>query len=343
MTVTFTAPDNEFAAATGSNVNVTSTTSLFDNPPNGFSDLVITSNPGDNEPYKFDIGDTYDVTYGGHGGGGVIEDAEVVRTDVLSGGEGIVVLEGIDSNSGEMVQVIWTPGFDLETWYWDNYNPSSEPGFYVVDTDGGSTYGHVCLAAETRVQTDGGLRPLRDLSVGDLVHTRDHGSRPVTWLGAHQMTGVGAAAPVLFAPGAIGNAAPLRLSQQHRVMLAHPLAEFYHGSSEVLMPAKSLVNGEMIRIAPSPHVTWMNLTTDDHDIITAEGAAVETLWLGEVALNVLGEADAITARYPELNGQGHARQQSARPMLRHREAQALIRLIVGTRPTDPPPVLSAHL
>ncbi len=79
----------------------------------------------------------------------------------------------------------------------------------------------------------------------------------------------------------------------------------------------------------------MNLTTPTHTLIRAEGAAVETLWLGEVALNVLGEAGQVVADYPALAGRGQADQRSARPMLRHREALELLSLIQGGRDLRP--------
>lgn len=53
MTVTFTALDNEFAAATGANVNSNAggpNTSTFDCPPIGAADLVISSHAGDTDP-----------------------------------------------------------------------------------------------------------------------------------------------------------------------------------------------------------------------------------------------------------------------------------------------------
>ncbi len=343
MPITFSGPDEEFAAATGSNVHVSGTTSRFDNPPNAFTDLIITSNAGDLTPYEFDIGDTYDVSWGGHGGGGNMEDASVVRTDVLPGGEGIVVLEGINDKTGEVAQIIWTPGFDLEDWYWANYNPSAEPEFYVVDNDALTTYTTVCLAPETRIAAPKGDIAIKDLRCGDRVQTLDRGARTITWIGSRSVTGIGPAAPILFEAGSIGNHEPLRLSAQHRVLLAHPLAELHFGSSEVLVPAKSLVNGTTIRVASCPQVTWMNLTTDSHDLILAGGAPVETLWLGEVAKNVLGEADDLKAFYPGLADRGDAHIDAARPMLKHQEALALLAFIDGNVQRSKPKLASCLL
>ncbi|MDG1376590.1 MAG: hypothetical protein P8P56_06140 [Yoonia sp.] len=47
MPIIFTAEDNEFAAASGSNVNYTESYSYFDHPPNSTTDLTITANEGD--------------------------------------------------------------------------------------------------------------------------------------------------------------------------------------------------------------------------------------------------------------------------------------------------------
>ncbi|MEM9871401.1 MAG: hypothetical protein AAF822_09090 [Pseudomonadota bacterium] len=65
MTLVFQGQDIEFAASTGSNVDVTPNTSRFDNPPQGSKDLVITALEGDPDPRTFKLGDTYDATRGG--------------------------------------------------------------------------------------------------------------------------------------------------------------------------------------------------------------------------------------------------------------------------------------
>ncbi len=68
MVVVISAINNEFAIASGSNVNVTSAYSYFDYPPNSTKDLVITSNAGDPSPYEFGVGDIYDLSWSGNGG-----------------------------------------------------------------------------------------------------------------------------------------------------------------------------------------------------------------------------------------------------------------------------------
>lgn len=140
-----------------------------------------------------------------------------------------MVLEGINSHNSEVVQIIWTPDFDLEGWYWDNYTPSAAPQFYVVDNDGGSEVVLPCLCVDTRIETPDGPRRLRDLQQGDRVITQDRGAKPIRWITSRRMVAIGRAAPVVFAPGAIGNTRRLLLSQQHRVLLRDPAVEVYTG------------------------------------------------------------------------------------------------------------------
>ena len=77
---TFAPPDHEFAASSGTNVNFDSYYSTFDNPPTSTSGLTITSNMGDDRPSLFETGETYDLSWSGHGGGSM-EDAMIIRSD----------------------------------------------------------------------------------------------------------------------------------------------------------------------------------------------------------------------------------------------------------------------
>lgn len=118
MPITINALDHQFAAATGSNVNNGPGTSTFDYPPQSTSNLVITSQAGDSTPFIFSPGDTYTISFSGNGGT-TINNATVLRSDDIDmgGDQGYaVVFEGIDTN-GDLTQVVWTPEFDLETWY----------------------------------------------------------------------------------------------------------------------------------------------------------------------------------------------------------------------------------
>lgn len=326
MTFSIHAEDIEFAAATGSNVNAADNASIFDNPPNGFKDLVITTNPGDPEPRLFEIGDTYDLAWGGHGGSHTIENATVVRSDAAPGGGGIVVFEGLN-DVGALTQIIWTPGFDLENWYWSTYNPIAEPQFYTTDTNPGYTHGHICFAADTLIAGPHGPMRADDIAPGDRVDTLDSGMQTVRWAGRMTVPASGGAAPIRFAPGTIGNDGPLRLSPQHRVLIRSERAELLFGAPEVLVPAKAMVNGAGISVAPAPSITYVHLLLDAHELLWADGALCESLYLGDQTQAILAglSGDDPDRRMIDAlfrDPRRHAR--PARPLLTAREARALL-------------------
>lgn len=321
MAKTFNGLDNEFAVSTGSNVNSSPGRSKFDSQPTDSSNLVVTSSDGDTDPNLFEVGETYTVSWTG-AGGGFIQDATVIRSDEApGGGGGVIVFEGLDEN-GNLAQVVWTPSFDLESWYFDNFNQGQPPEFYTSDQNAAYTHGYVCFAMGVTIGTPSGPRPIESLTAGSLVSTRDHGPRKILWAGRKTVVGVGRNAPVWFDRGAIGNRHPMRLSQQHRVMVASPVAELFFGHHEVLVPAKAFINGRDIRLEPCREVTYLHLLLEQHEILDAAGGApCESLLLGDMADTLLSED------LPQISSLGPIRNRAARPILTYREA----RCIVGAR------------
>ncbi|MFZ7093189.1 Hint domain-containing protein [Primorskyibacter sp. 2E233] len=316
MTFDINAIDNQFAVSTGSNVGIVPGKSKFDNPPNGSQNLIITTQDGDTDPRLFEVGDTYDVAWGGSGGGGSIANATVVRSDPAPGGGGIIVFEGLDEN-GNLAEVIWTPDHDLENWYWTNYNPSAEPQFYTTDQDAGYNHEFVCFERSTRIATPRGLIPAGRLKVGQTVCTWMGIKQEIRWIGRKVVPAMTNAAPIRFAPGSIGNFAPVKLSPQHRVMIASPWAELHYGASEVLVPAISLVNGDTIRQVPRKQVDYVHILLDRHDLVIAEGAPCESLLPGFRTQDCLTAEDraAIKAAIGEKS------REPVRPILRRSLAE----------------------
>ena len=309
MVFSIYAQDNEFALATGPNVNSGGDRSDFDYPPTSSSDLVITTNEGDTDPRLFEVGDTYDLSFRGQNGTRTIEDAVVVRSDGDGGpgGFGIIVFEGVDSN-GDITEVIWTPGMDLEQWYFDNFSGGVPPQFYTTDQNAAYTHDFVCFAAETRVATPDGARRVVDMRAGDLVVTLDRGAQPVRWVGAQSVQGTGPNAPVEIALGALGNTAPLRLSQQHLVLWRSAMAELLFAAEEVLVPIRALIDGRNVRLRPCRQVTYVHLMLDRHELLLAEGAPCESLL-------------TVPPWVPGVEVPPISPQRTARPVLTYREAR----------------------
>ncbi|WP_299029630.1 Hint domain-containing protein [uncultured Sulfitobacter sp.] len=315
MPLQFFGVDNEFATSTGSNVDSAPGQSTFDNPPQSSTNLVVTPQNSDSDPRLFEIGDTYDISWNG----GSIQNAVVVRSDAAPDSGGVIVLEGVDAN-GDTAQVIWTPGFDVEQWYTDNYNPDAEPGFYTTDTQPDYDHKFVCFAAETLIRTPRGPIPAGDLCRGDLVCTVDAGAVAIEWATHWHGKGSEGAAPIWFDAQSIGNTRPLRLSQQHRVLVRSPRLQLLFGMDEALAPAKAFANGHSIRVQPCQQICYVHILLPQHHLIEAEGAFCETLFWGDQASKRLVQQATRTngcslAFYP---------MKSARPILKYAEARLVL-------------------
>lgn len=145
-----------------------------------------------------------------------------------------------------------------------------------------------CFVAGTPILTPSGWTAIEALCVGDLVQT-EAGPAPVIWAGARRLSAADLAqrpmdAPVLFAAGCIGNAMPLALSPQHGVAMALP------EGGTVLVRAKHLAKAKLegVRIVQgASEVRYHHILLARHGILSAAGAAVESLYPGKQALLAL--------------------------------------------------------
>lgn len=185
-----------------------------------------------------------------------------------------------------------------------------------------------CFTVGTQVDTPDGPRLIETLQPGDLVTTMGNGSQPLRWTGRRHvpvaaMLRMPDLQPVEFAAGAIGNARPLRVSPQHRILLNDWRAQVFFGEDEVLIPAKAMVNGGTIRqILPAWGVTYIHLLFDRHEIIVSEGALSESFHPGEAGLMALdeGQRQELNLLFPDLE---LFRRRAAFPIVKLSEARAL--------------------
>ena len=131
-----------------------------------------------------------------------------------------------------------------------------------------------CLCAGTPVLTERGDVPVEALRPGDRVRTASGRLATVRWVGHRQVALRGLAdpdgvVPVRIAAGALAPGLPRRvvwLSPDHAV-----------GVAGLLIPAHRLVNGATIRRDARPaRVTYVHVELDRHDLLLAEGMAVES-------------------------------------------------------------------
>lgn len=190
-----------------------------------------------------------------------------------------------------------------------------------------------CFVAGTMIETARGPVAVEHLVTGDLVCTVDNGLQPLRWVGS---TEVGQRmllahphlAPVRILAGALGPDRPardLRLSPQHRVVLSGPEVDLHFGHGEVLAPSVALLGRPgVVQEGAAEGVTYLHLLFDRHEVILAEGLAVESLLCGTRLHQLLDPAqvDEIATLFPDAPAIEH--EVPARPLLRRREARCLM-------------------
>ncbi|QXT39158.1 Hint domain-containing protein [Gymnodinialimonas ceratoperidinii] len=133
------------------------------------------------------------------------------------------------------------------------------------------------LAGTHLTLANGKQIPVEHLSVGDVLLTRENGPQPVRWIGFQTRRAVGAAAPVRITEGTLNTSRDLRLSPQHRLFIWQRRDELNTGRAEVMVKAELLVNGDTVVREEGGHVDSYQIVFDSHEIIYAEGIAVESL------------------------------------------------------------------
>ncbi|MEY8881513.1 Hint domain-containing protein [Donghicola sp. XS_ASV15] len=193
----------------------------------------------------------------------------------------------------------------------------------AVGSDG--DMGPPCFTPGTRILTARGYRNVEDIAIGDLVWTNDHGMQPVRWVGSRTVVGFGEFAPVRVKAGALGNKVDMLVSQQHRFLVSGWQVELMTGESEMLAPAKHLVNGDDVVLAPARQVTYIHLMFDQHELLMAEGVLTESFFAsGDFVQKDVGVKDELMALFPELFTGSVGGQLMARPATRAYEVTAAL-------------------
>lgn len=187
----------------------------------------------------------------------------------------------------------------------------------------------VCFLAGTLIATPRGDRMIQSLAAGDPITLADGRSMPVKWIGRmtvplnrfNRATGT----PILIRAGALGDGLPRR-----------DLYTSYHHAfalDGVLVIAGLLVNGSSIVQCtdwPQEQVTYYQVEVEGHELMLAEGSAVETF--GEEGENrsSFDNADEFHALYPHAMpampmplGRVVARRQLPRAVLSRMESAAV--------------------
>jgi len=223
---------------------------------------------------------------------------------------------------------------------------------------------NVCFVGGTLFDTPDGPRPIEALRPGSLVATLNNGPQAVRWIyfctwDAETIRLTPKLAPVMITRGALGEDVPnrnLRVSQQHRMLVRGAIAQRMFGCTEVLIAARHLLALPGIHLdhTPTAPVTYYHIMLNRHEVLLAEGAPAESLYLGAQALKSL-PTDALQEiemlmKCPIAQLHHEAVQQPARPFAEGQRAQTLVRrhgrnrkpLLVAASTCHPAPPPKPH-
>lgn len=151
------------------------------------------------------------------------------------------------------------------------------------------------LAMGTWVSTPFGPRPVEGLVPGDIVNTLDSGPRPIRWVGSMSLRTRTLEInprlrPVRIAAGALGPGLPSRdlVLAPQQLVLVHGL-EGVCGVDEVLVPVEDLTHLQGVeRIIPRGGLRGCHVLLDAHQILVADGVAVESFYPDDTAALAFG-------------------------------------------------------
>lgn len=145
----------------------------------------------------------------------------------------------------------------------------------------------VCLTAGCLVETPTGPVRTDRLRRGDVVNTLDRGPQPIVWIGKRRLrfdTRPGPGQPIRIAQNTLGPGLPHRdtlLSPHHRLLAQTSPGYALHDPLGALAPAKALTRHTGIRaLRGRREITYFSLLLPRHEIIIANGIAVESLYPG---------------------------------------------------------------
>ena len=157
-----------------------------------------------------------------------------------------------------------------------------------------------------RIKTLIGERRARDLRPGDRVLTRDNGYQPLRWSGILGLDGSDPTQrPIRICKGALGRSLPervLTVAPGQRFLIGGADGLTQPGLPEVTITAAQLTSLKGIGPLPGTPPGFVQLLFDRHELILAEGAWTESLYLTPEALtrlpDLLTEANTTSPARP---------------------------------------------
>lgn len=149
----------------------------------------------------------------------------------------------------------------------------------------------LCFTADTPIRTPQGFVPVQSLKSGDRIVTASGQTRPVLWAGQRTVPAEGRFRPIRLHAPYFGLLTDVIVGPEARLMIEGPEVEYLFNDEKVLVEVNDLINDSFaIPLSPLKTISYFQLLLDEHDVLDVAGAAMESLFVGN-----LGEAPEIWA------------------------------------------------
>ena len=186
----------------------------------------------------------------------------------------------------------------------------------------------VSFSRGTQITMASGIqKAIEDLSVGDMVLTRDDGPQAIRWIGQSTVRAVGDFAPIRIKAGTLHNQNDLIVSPDHRLFIYQRVDALGAGRKEVLVRARHLINGDTVVRQMGGFVDYFQLLFDRHHIIFAEGISAETFLVDTRTRDALPRElkDALAQTLPKHENRRHMDFEVNEALLDHPDAAELLK------------------
>lgn len=239
-------------------------------------------------------------------GGGIVADGNTAEAESIIR---LRALDGAGNPTGPEIQITVFSQNDVTSnvWGFGTDTPLVDGVSYIKvggDVTGTTRYTDfiTCFEASTQITLQDGTKQAKDIVVGDMVWTRGDGYQPVLWVGQSKVMAQGPFAPVVFAPGALGNTDALIVSPEHRILIDDAQAELLFGTREVLVAAKHLCGLPGVSQQAGGDVHYVHFMFDRHQIVNANGVTCESFYLSDHSVSGVDAAQRkeLLALFPSL-------------------------------------------
>ena len=184
--------------------------------------------------------------------------------------------------------------------------------------------GSLGFRSGTRVLTTTGACPVEELSVGQKVHTRDHGIQPITWTGATGGISGSARTFLTASAGAVGQNEAICLAPRQTVLISNWQDDTQSDRFEALVEIRGLDSLDGIKRTKQANEACYHLMLPHHALIMANGLWCDSLHPEDATSQSVG-ADALSSLSSLLKNSKQEYGPKILPVISGAEARAILR------------------